>query len=83
MSGYGTQTPRCGGCRHYAAHHCLRYDETTKPESVVRCVGYEPRQAAADDCASCCYMEDGHCEFYERPMCGVTGCEAWEPVIEM
>lgn len=33
----------CGQCHFFASNYCTKYDEATKPEYLVTCVGYEPK----------------------------------------
>lgn len=73
-------THRCGECKGYNANYCNIYDEVTKEDSEVHCIGFDPKSI----CESCCYREDFWCDFYKTQASKTkTDCEAWEPKIEL
>lgn len=70
----------CIDCQSYRENYCKTYDEVTRPDNEVLCIGFDPRET----CGGCCYYDSGHCEFYgsdRKP--STAACEAWEPKIEL
>lgn len=80
MDGKENITHRCGECKGYNANYCNTYDEVTKEDSEVRCIGFDP----SETCGGCCYYDQPHCEFYGCDKDADTAaCNVWEPKIEM
>lgn len=89
-------TMKCVDCKFYLANYCKKYDEVTKPDSEVRCVGFEA--TVQNDCyynatcGECCFFTqcnddmsvDGWCDFHNATVKpDGCNCEAWEPRVEL
>jgi hypothetical protein len=83
-----TKKYKCGKCKGYRANFCNTYDEVTKEDSEVRCIGFDPTAT----CGECCYASENEelgsecvwCEFHDVKMNkNSVACDAWEPKIEL
>lgn len=40
---------KCGNCKHYRASYCQKYDEVTREEDIVKCIGFDKRDTETDN----------------------------------